>query len=39
MFHVIRDYNIHLTRTSIPNHASQIKDMNYALIRSVKNTE
>ena len=25
-----------LTRTSLPNHASHIKDMKYALIRSVK---
>jgi len=25
-----------LTRTSIPNHASHIKDMKYALIRSIK---
>ena len=28
-----------LTRTSIPNHASNIKDMKYALIRSIENTE
>ena len=33
---VIRDYT--LTRTSIPNHAGNIKDMKYALIRSI-NTE
>jgi len=25
--------------TSIPKHASHIKDMKYALIRSIKNTE
>jgi len=37
LLHVIRDYT--LTRTSIPNHASHIKDMRYALIRSIKNTE
>ena len=28
-----------LTRTSIPMHASHIKDMKYALIRSIQNTE
>ena len=37
LLHVIRDYT--LTRTSIPNHAGNIKDMKYALIRSIKNTE
>jgi len=25
--------------TPIPNHASHIKDMKYALIRSIRNTE
>ena len=35
--HVIRDYT--RTRTSIPTHARHIKDMKYALIRSIKNTE
>ena len=33
LLHVIRDYT--LTRTSIPNHASHIKDMKYALIISI----
>jgi len=37
LLHVIRDYA--LTRTSIPNHAGNIKDMKYALIRSIENTE
>jgi len=35
--HGIRDYT--LTRTSIPNHAGNIKDMKYALTKSVQNTE
>jgi len=34
LLHGIRDYA--LTRTSIPNHAANIKDMKYALIRSIK---
>ena len=34
----IRDNNT-LTRTSIPNHTSHRKDMKYALIKSIKNTE
>ena len=37
VLHVIRDYT--LTRTSIPNHTNHRKDMTYALIRSIKNTE
>ena len=36
LLHGIRDYT--LIRTSIPNHAGNIKDMKYALIRSI-NTE
>ena len=34
LLHVIRDYT--LTRTSIPNHT---KDMKYAMIKSIRNTE
>jgi len=34
----IRD-NTTLTRTPVPNHTSHIKDMKYALINSIKNTE
>ena len=34
LLHVIRDYNIHLQ-----GHASHIKDMKYALMRSITNTE
>ena len=37
LLHVIRDYT--LTRTSIPNHVSHIKDIKYALIILIKNTE
>ena len=37
LLHGIRYYT--LTRTSVSNHASHIKDMKYALIRSIKNTE
>ena len=37
LLHVIRDYT--LTRTPIPNHAGNIKDMKYALIRSIIDTE
>ena len=37
LLHGIIDYT--LTRTSIPNHAGNIKDMKYALIRSIENTE
>ena len=37
LLHDIIDYT--LTRTSIPNHVSHIKDMKYALIRSIENTE
>jgi len=33
VLHVIRDYT--LTRTSIPNNVGNIKDMKYALIRSL----
>jgi len=33
LFDIIRDYT--LTRTSIPNNAGNIKDMKYALIRSI----
>jgi len=33
LLHVIRDYT--LTRTAIPNHAGNIKDMKHALIRSI----
>jgi len=33
LLHVIRYYT--LTRTSIPNRAGKIKDMKYALIRSI----
>ena len=33
----IRDYT--LTRTSVPNHTSHRKDMKYALIKSIRNTE
>jgi len=40
LLHVIRDYNIQLQgHQYIPNHANHIKDKNYALIRSIKNTE
>jgi len=34
LLHVIRDYT--LTRTSIPNHAGNIKDMKYAYILAYK---
>ena len=34
----IRDNNT-LTRTSIPHHTSRRKDMKYALIRSIRNSE
>jgi len=34
----IRDNNT-LTRTSVPNHTSHRKDMKYALIKSMRNTE
>ena len=37
LLHVIRDYT--LTRASLPNHAGNIKDMKYAWIRSIKDTE
>jgi len=37
LLHVIRDYT--LKWTSIPNHTGNIKDMKYALIRSIINTE
>jgi len=37
LLHGIRDCT--LTRTSVPNHTSHIKDMKYALIKSIKNTE
>ena len=37
LLHVIRDYT--LTRTSIPNHASHIKDMKYGIDQINKNTE
>ena len=37
LLHAIRDYT--LTRTSIPNHAANIKNMKYALIKSIINTE
>ena len=37
LLHGIRDYT--LTRTSIPNHAGNIKYMKYTLIRSIINTE
>jgi len=33
LLHDIRDFT--LTRTSIPNHAGNIKDMKYALIHRV----
>ena len=33
LLHGIRDYT--LTRTSIPNHAGNIKDMTYALLISI----
>jgi len=33
LLHIIRDYT--LTRTSIPNNVGNIKDMTYALIRSI----
>ena len=35
---IIRDNNT-LTRTSVPQHTSHRKDMKYALIRSIRNTE
>ena len=34
LLHGIRDYT--LTRTSIPNHAGNIKDMKYALIAGIR---
>jgi len=34
----IRDNNT-LTWISVPNHTSRRKDMNYALIKSIRNTE
>jgi len=34
----IRDNNT-LTRTSIPNHTSHRKDIKYAVIKSIRNTE
>jgi len=37
LLHVIRDYT--LTRTSIPNHAGNIKDKKYGMIKSIRNTE
>ena len=39
LLHVIRDYNIHLQGHQYHTHASHIKDMKYALIRSIQNTE
>ena len=34
LLHAIRDYT--LTWTSIPNYAGNMKDMKYALIRSIQ---